>query len=54
MAGKEGLLSQKKVLDNKRKVATTVFIHGATGMSHSRILGKVRFPLVYVTCIFTK
>jgi hypothetical protein len=30
IAGKEGALSQKKVLDNKRRVATTVFIHSAT------------------------
>ena len=30
MASKEGALSRKKVLDNKRRVATTVFIHSAT------------------------
>ena len=30
IAGQEGALSQKKVLDNKRRVAATVFIHSAT------------------------
>ena len=35
MVGKEGALFQKKVLDKKGRVATTVFIHSATSMSHT-------------------
>jgi hypothetical protein len=49
MAGKEGVLSQKKVVDIKRRVATTVFIHSATGMSHTSLGGESPRAPTHVT-----